>query len=278
MSFALDWLLLRERVDHRSRAQGITLAARERLQARWSRTGRPISIVDLGGGPAGNLRFLADQIRLPQRWTILDNDAALLSAAADRIESWRRSGALPPTVLDVALHHVDLAEAPLPEIVRDADLVTASALLDLVSQPWRDALIEAMARRKCAFLAALTFDGRMRWTIEDACDPLLVRLVNRHQETDKGFGPALGARAAPSFAEALEASGASVVSAESDWLLDADEAAIQSVLLGWWAEAARQVAPAQAPTIDGWLGRRRHRLATDDSVLVVGHRDLLAVW
>jgi hypothetical protein len=278
VSFALDWLVLRERVDHRSRAAAVTLAVRDWALARWSRTGRPLAIIDLAGGAGSNFRFLAEALRVPQRWTVVDHDASLLAAAEERIATWRQAGVLPPTVLDVRCRPLNLAEADLATLAHSADLIATSAFLDLVSQDWCDRLVAAMARRGAAFLATLTYDGRMRWTIEDTRDPVINRLINRHQELDKGFGPALGPRAFAAFRDALENSRATVTAAESDWVLDAEDRAVQSVLISWWADAAKQAAPAQIPTIDAWLERRRHRLAAGDGLLIVGHRDLLATW
>ena len=47
-------------------------------------------------------------------------------------------------------------------------------------------------RRGAAVLFALTYDGRIGCSPEDPDDGLIVALVNEHQRTDKGFGPALG--------------------------------------------------------------------------------------
>ena len=49
-------------------------------------------------------------------------------------------------------------------------------------------------------LFALNYDGRIKCAPGDPDDAAIVALVNRHQRTDKGFGPALGPDA-PGLAE-----------------------------------------------------------------------------
>ena len=77
------------------------------------------------------------------------------------------------------------------------DLVTASALLDLVSETWLERLAVETAARSIPLYAALSYDGRIELTPPDPLDAAIVAAVNAHQRTDKGFGPALGPAAAP---------------------------------------------------------------------------------
>ncbi len=276
--FALEWLALREPVDHRSRSPRITQAVRDWAQARWSRTGRPLTIVDLGAGSGSNCRYLAERLSLPQRWRLVDRDPALLEAAAERLDRSRSRRGLPTTTVAVELHTLDLAAADLGRLVGDADLVTCSALLDLVSDSWCRWLVSAAARPGQALLAALTYDGRMRWAMADPADAAIVRLVNLHHRSDKGFGPALGPEALPCFEALVTESGGSRLSGDSDWVLGPDEAALQATLLPMWAEAAKAIAPHDAEQVDAWLARRLETVTTIGSLLVVGHRDEFVTW
>jgi hypothetical protein len=178
----------------------------------------------------------------------------------------------------IELHALDLATADLARMIADADLVTCSALLDLVSDAWCRRLIEVAARPGHALLAALTYDGRMRWAMADPADAAMVRLVNQHHRSDKGFGPALGPEAVACFEGIVGETGGSSVSGESDWVLGPDEAALQATLLPMWADAARQIAPEEAQQIEAWLARRLETVTTIGSLLVVGHRDEFVTW
>ena len=92
------------------------------------------------------------------------------------------------------------------------DLITISALLDLVSEAWLDRFAGNVAARALPVYAALTYDGRIDLS------PCTIRsmrpssaVVNAHQRTDKGFGPALGPSAAAAAISGFEALGYSVV-------------------------------------------------------------------
>ena len=87
---------------------------------------------------------------------------------------------------------LDLSTLDDREIFDGRQLVTASALLDLVSEPWLCALANRCAECGAAALFALSYDGRIACSPEDPDDGAIVSLVNEHQRTDKGFGPALG--------------------------------------------------------------------------------------
>ena len=175
---------------------------------------------------------------------------------------------------------VDLAFAFEPaadDICAGRDLVTASALLDLVSERWLHALARRCRDAGAAVLFALTYNGDMRCSPAEPEDEMVRELVNRHQRTDKGFGPALGPDAAESAARAFDELGYDVWRQESDWELGADSAELQVQLIEGWVEAARIIAPEESASLDSWKFRRLAHVAAGRSRLVVGHEDL-AGW
>jgi len=126
-------------------------------------------------------------------------------------------------------------------------------------------------------LCTLSYDGRIACAPADEGDEYVRGLVNQHQRTDKGFGPALGPDAARAAAEVFGAAGFTVHIAESDWVLDGAYAELQRQLLAGWAGAARELAPADAARIDTWLARRLAQVDAGASRIVVGHVDVLAL-
>jgi hypothetical protein len=63
----------------------------------------------------------------------------------------------------------------------------------------------------------------------------------------------------------------------SDWVIEPDERELQRQLIEGWASAALEVAPEIAPQLANWRLRRLHHVKEGDSLIVVGHEDMLAV-
>ena len=170
---------------------------------------------------------------------------------------------------------------PSPGVVSCFDgraLVTTSALLDLLSAPQVLTLARLCHEARASVLFALTYDGRITCTPPEPEDEALRDLVNRHQRTDKGFGPALGPDATAHMARALNDLGGQVRVEPSDWALGPESAELQRQLLAGWASAAREIAPEQSGAIATWLTRRHAYVHAGRSRIAVGHQDLLGIW
>lgn len=259
--FEASWLALREPVDHRSRATGLLVP----LEEWWAARGAA-SVLDLGAGTGSNLRWLSPRLPGGQRWTLVDHDAELLRRAVAR-------GA------DVEVHAVvgDLRDAGLAQVT-GADLVTASALLDLVSDPWLGALADACSDGGCAACFALTYDGTIAWSgRSDPLDEVVHEAVNFHQRRNKGLGAALGPTASGVAERLFAALGYETHLEPSPWELGPDDAALCLALVDGWAGAACQQRPSQVDAIQQWAMRRRDDVERGDFGLVVGHQDLLAL-
>lgn len=251
--FAADWLALREPADAAARAGGLL------AELRLPSADATLEIVDLGAGTGANMRWLAPRLACRQRWLLVDDDDGLL----------RRAPAA------AATRRVDLAVG-LPDVeLPPGGLVTASALLDLVSDRWLHALAAHCSAARISVLFALTYDGRIEAAPFDDFDSDLRALVNRHQRRDKGFGPALGPAAAAATLAAFEAQGYVLRTARSDWRLEPAHAALQSALIDGWAAAAVEMAPEDEPAIERWRVRRLEHVAAGRSQLRVGHVDVV---
>jgi len=262
-SFSADWLALREPADHAARASGLTAE----VAAHLSRDAR-VRALDLAGGTGSNIRYLLT--RLPQitHWTLVDYDLALLDVAHRTLAPIGRGHGV-----GIETRRMDLTDLDaLP--VDGCALVTASALLDLVSAHWLRRFAERCREARAAVLCALSYDGRIACEPRDADDEWIRTLVNEHQRTDKGFGPALGPDA---VAEARDAFASwDIRVSPSDWHLGQERTELQRQLVAGWAAAARELAPAESAAIDGWLDRRLSHVEAGRSHLTVGHLDLAA--
>jgi SAM-dependent methyltransferase len=270
--FPADWLALREPADARARSAKLTRFVTDRLKFRHA---AELHILDLAAGTGANARYLAEFLPSGQgrvQWLLVDMDRELLARAA-------ANAAIDPVGLDqVETRVVDLASAFGPEaedICAGRDLVTASALLDLVSGPWLHRLARRCRDNGAAVLFALTYNGEVRCSPEEPDDDAVRELVNRHQRIDKGFGPALGPEASESAAETFAALGYEMRRERSDWSLSEDARDLQAQLIEGWADAAAAIAPDRSALFQSWRARRHRHIAAGRSRLVVGHEDLV---
>jgi hypothetical protein len=172
--------------------------------------------------------------------------------------------------------HVDLNADLERAFAGPIDLVTTSALLDLVSAEWIDRLVAALAARGLSFYAALSYDGRIELFPPHQHDARMIEAVNRHQHGDKGFGPALGPDAASYAIAQLRAHGFAVTTATADWKAGVGSEAFQSALLSGWSNAARETGLEQSDVAE-WTAFRTDAIERHRAQLIVGHVDFFAV-
>jgi hypothetical protein len=259
--FSAEWLALREPYDVRARSAAVMEAVVTALADRTS-----VGIVDLACGTGSNFRALSPRVEARQNWRLVDNDLSLLA----RVPS---SSSPQVTVTTVP---VDLNRDLEAALDGPLDLITTSALLDLVSEEWLERFAVEAAARRLPVYAVLTYDGRVEITPADAADDAVIGAVNVHQRTDKGFGRALGPAAAQAAAEGFERIGYAIVQGAADWIFGPHDREMQLETLSGWAAAAREVGNLPLADVIGWLTRRRELVAAGLSSLRVGHRDLFA--
>lgn len=272
--FSGDWLSLREAIDHESRDHSLAAAAAEWLDRRGGRR-----VLDLGAGTGSNTRYLAPRLHGPQQWLLLDHDAALLAQARSRCEALRDRSHQPIALATKCTGLADLSALSLP--AQAFDLITASALLDLVSEQWLNQLAElclgqSSGKGCAALLMTLSYDGHFGFGSPLEGDELVRECVNAHQRGPKGFGAALGPDAPGVVERVLKARGFSVKRGDSSWHLDHRHAALQAALIGGWSEAATAQAPAHRDAIHVWRDDRLRAVAEGRSEVHVGHQDLFA--
>jgi hypothetical protein len=260
--FSLEWLTLREDYDMRARNPVVLGAAISELKSKSA-----VRLVDLACGTGSTLRFLSPRLPARQHWDLVDNDPRLLNAVC--ASNFASDVGRNAVQLDL---NSDLETALKPP----SDLITTSALLDLVSGAWLDRFAHHAAARATPVYAAVTYDGRVEFSPVDPTDAVIIEAVNAHQRTDKGFGPALGPVAAAAAIDSFGSLGYSIVQGKSDWVIGTTDRNIQIELLNGWAGAAREMKSLPGRKIDGWLTRRLRALDERASTMRVGHVDFFA--
>lgn len=278
--FSAAWLALREGADHRSRNPDLV----RRLAGRFIDT-PSIRVVDLGSGTGSNLRATAPLLGPNQEWTLVDYDPALLEEAARALTLWadeaRAIGDSLVLIKDgknigVSFRIADLNHELESVLEKRPDLVTASALFDLISAEWMARFAKAVVASGASFYTVLTYDGRDEFSPSHAQDRAVIAAFGEHQTRDKGFGPAAGPKAAKALVEAFVAAGYSVETGDSPWVLTkADTALVQELLKGL-AGAVAETGKISPEALANWLAFHRDEALKEGSWMMTGHTDIMA--
>lgn len=257
--FSADWLTLREPFDHGA----INASVRHALCRHFSDRDN-LRIVDLGSGTGSNLRGLSPYLRAAQSWTLVDHDPALLALVH------------PPagTAIQVETVEHDLSRGDIRDLLEGADLVTASALFDLVSPEVIAEIVRQIADAGAVFYTVLSYDGIVAWLPGDPLDPAMRSHFNAHQQSDKGFGLAAGPAATNRLDEAFRAAGYVTHRGRSPWVVGPCDHALRLAVDKGWAGSVKDLGKLPPADVDAWLERR---LSADDAITIVGHEDLLAL-
>lgn len=297
--FSTDWLALREPFDHVARSASSASLDLCGAAKRLRRGARHLEVIDLACGTGANLRELAPRLGRAQRWLLVDHDRRLLDALPDVLGVWAQARGFtlrpvgsgthisgPDWDAEVQSSCADLADldAAFDSVpFEGTHLVTASALLDLVSAEWLGQLIAktapALDMRRPALFFALNVDGHVAWDPAVPGDGEIEVLFAAHQLGDKGFGAALGCAVSTVVMPLLASMGYMARQAASDWRIDARDgpqavAMIRAMVEGAGAAALEQN-PAAAALVSEWKVRRL--ALAGETRLIVGHQDVLAM-
>ena len=249
--FAPDWLSLREPADHAARDADLLARA-----AACVKPGQ--AVLDLGSGTGSTARAFAHAGFDGLRWRFFDNDQTLLQVAQSKA----------PDAECVLGDLSALDDLPLDGV----GLISASALFDLMPRDWVANLVARATARGIPIYAALNYSGVMTWSPADPRDAVITNAFNNHQGRDKGLGVALGPASGPVLATISRAHGYDAEMADSPWVLTADHAAMQQMLIDGIADAAYEAGAAEAKQ---WAAHRQAAIQTTQAE--IGHTDVLAL-
>ncbi|MFF9157012.1 trans-aconitate methyltransferase [Streptomyces sp. NPDC014846] len=265
--YAPEWLQLRESADAAARAQELLDPLRTRLAGLPGREGGLV-VHDLGCGTGSMGRWLAPRLDGAQHWVLHDRDPYLLHFAA--VASPR--SAADGSRVTVETRRGDVARLT-PDALEGAALLTASALLDVLTQDEIGALAEACAGAGCPALLTLSVAGRVELGPADPLDAEIAEAFNAHQRRDGLLGP----DAIDAACEAFGDRGVTVRVAPSPWRLGPDEAALTEQWLRGWVGAAVEQRPELRERAERYLRDRLAACAAGELRVVIHHSDLLAL-
>lgn len=259
-----DWLAVRGRADDAARSEALAKAA-----ARLAGPG-PLVVHDLGSGTGAMVRWLAPRLAGAQAWVLHDADPAILSRVDAR--SARDGSGLPINVRTRVEH---LAELPVTAF-EGSSLVTASALLDVITREEASAIVTACVASGVPALFSLSVTGRVRLSPRDPADPAFETAFNDHQRHDVGGRRLLGPDAARVVRELFAASGWRVRTARTPWRLGPGDGQLIGEWLDGWIGAALEQRAELLPQATEYRQRRGDELARGRLRVRVDHQDVLA--
>ena len=217
-------------------------------------------------------RWLAPLLPGPQHWVVHDRDADLLKVAA---------AGVPRRAADGAAVTVEAKESDItrlhPDDLAGATLITASALLDLLTEDELTQLVTVCAAAGCPTLLTLSVVGRVEMTPADPLDHRVAAAFDAHQRRRTERGRLLGPDAVALAVQELGRLGAEVLVRPSPWRLGASQADLAAEwFIGWVGAACEQEVELADET--GVYSRRRLAQATAGHLaVIVDHADLLAL-
>jgi ubiquinone/menaquinone biosynthesis C-methylase UbiE len=236
-------------------------------------------VLELGGGIGAMIERVAAEGRLhPSVWTMIDAQPALIDEARRRIPAAAGFG--------IELRAAELAEY-LESGFTPADLVVASAFLDLFDLSAALRSIARLGAPEARFLFSITFDGltALEPEIDPALDRLIVEIYHRTMDERIIDGAASGdSRCGRHLLTLLPRCGYRIEEAgPSDWIVHpregsypADEAYFLSCILGFIEESLSPRPEMDQGKLRAWLGARRTQVAAGELVFLAHQLDVLA--
>ena len=260
-----EWLALREPADAAARANDLVERVKEQLPA----TGRRV-IHDLGCGTGAMARWLAPLLPGPQHWVLHDCDADLLEVA----ESEPLGPAADGAAVTVETRQSDIARL-LPGDLAGATLITASALLDLLTEQELSALTAVCAGARSLVLLTLSVVGQVQLTPAEPLDRRVAAAFDAHQRRVTERGRLLGPDAAAVAVQQLGRLGSELHVRSSAWRLGPSEAELAAEWFNGWVGAACEQERELVVAAEPYARRRLAQAAAGALRVTVDHADLL---
>jgi len=261
-----EWLAMREPADAAARAPALVEEIRPYLA-----TDGATEIHDLGCGTGSMARWLAAQLTGPQRWVLYDRDAELLTVAAAEPPDEASDGA--PVTIETRRRDITRLD---PEELAGAALITASALLDMMTAEQLHRLVATCAGAGCAALITLSVTGRVDLTPVDPLDQCVAAAFNAHQRRTTGAGRLLGPDAVSAAVDSFTRLGLDVEVRPSPWRLGRGHTVLTAEWLTGWLGAACEQRPELGAATHSYARRRLADAAAGRLSVTVHHQDLLA--
>lgn len=281
--FATDWLEERYRFDIAARNPSVEAAC---LQ--YFSNATDIRIIDIGAGSGANFVYLADKFPQLQHWALVDLNPKLLNAARTRIKTWgiakgykvsehgdQLSLEKDDRRIEVHLVHGSMLKLPKTFNLSSYQLVTASAVFDLLTADMASQLLNTLHANRLALFATLNYQ-HMEYFPREEDDQRFIEQYEQHMQRQQAFGRALGPACVPHIQQVFrELPTGSFQMGPSRWQIEPSDHDMHLHLLHFIEKSLAELpANQKAPqALQEWLGCKRELLHARRLRLTVEHQD-----
>lgn len=259
------WLRLRESADAAARAADLVELIQPCLP------GDRALVHDLGCGTGSMGRWLAPRLSGAQHWTLYDRDADLLVGAAAHMPGAAADGA----AVTLETRQRDITRLD-PADLADASLITASALLDMLTAAELERFVTTCARARCPVLVTISVIGQVELMPAEPLDERIAGAFNSHQRRTTRGRRLLGPDAVGAAVDAFTRLGLDVLVRPSPWRLGAAESDLTAEWFRGWVGAACEQQPELTGAAADYARRRASQATAGRLSVRVHHQDLLA--
>jgi hypothetical protein len=260
-----EWLALREPEDAAARSRDLALAAAAMMPD------GPIVVHDLGSGTGSMMRWLAPFLPGPQTWILHDWNADLIERAIDGVRPSDRDNA----AVSVFARTGNLANL-LPTDLAEASLVTASALLDVLTSRETLAIVNACVGARCPALLALSVTGDVRLSPRHELDAEFAAAFNAHQVREADDRQQLGRHGASIALRLFTEAGWRVRPSTTLWRLDHHRSRLLGEWFVGWVDAAIEQDAGLRAHAKRYRRLRMSQIERGELAAHISHLDLLA--
>ena len=261
------WLALREPADAAARARELV----ERVEKSLPASGRRV-IHDLGCGTGAMGRWLAPLLTGPQRWVAHDRDGQLLALAAARLPAAAADGA--PVAVEARRTELGTLDA---RDLSGATLITASALLDLLTADEISRLAAVCAGAGCPILLTISVVGHVAMAPPAPLDRRVGAAFDAHQRRATERGSLLGPDAVAVAVEEFSKLGAEILVRPSPWQLGPSQAGLIAEWFTGWTAAAFEQEGELSKECEFYTRRRLAQATAGQLTVTVDHADVLVL-
>ncbi len=281
--FNTDWL--EERFQFDSRARNVMVE--NHCFAHFSEN-KTLNILDLGSGSGSSFLYLSEKLSQNQNWTFVELNPTLAKASLDRISmiafsnGWKVAtyssgliieGSAKRMKIEVLNH--SFLELEKKVNLREFDLATAAAVLDLLTESMLHELLGLLNDYNIPLLATINYEG-MKFTPSSPRDTLYIDLYGQHMQREQSFGRTLGPDCLKSIQTYCQTRNLKMKSGESNWLVGTKDLKMHTFLLDYMAGAIPEMLTSkrEVAVFEQWLGEKGDRVKGEGLETTVFHFDV----